>query len=337
MSKSSDIRDEINSVLAKKYKSKAPVLIRGSDIPQVDFISTGLLANDWVNGGGGPRGHIEQVYGRRSSGKTSSLLYRIGVAQRSGLTCAFIDLEHTLDKKWATKLGVNMEELILHEPEVDEYGEITMEVTIAMLKSGGIDLLVMDSITSLTSKAQVQGSMEDKHYGGNSGLITQFFDKIIGPGIMYFSDTNLILVNQPREVIGSRIPLERLPGGRALSHYSSIINQFKQDDKITIQNNMGEEEIVGSELKIINTKNKVGIPFREHTIRLQFKQGFNPLSDVLLFAKRYNMIEYRGAWAYYNEENLGQGINAHMQWLIQNQDKYFELKKIIGQKIKEGK
>ena len=336
MSKATDIMAKINATMLKKYKSKAPELMMGSDLHTVEFISTGLLALDYLNGGGGPKGHVEQIYGQKSSGKTSIVLRRIAEAQRLGLTCAFVDAEHTLDKGWAIKHGVNLDELILYEPELEASAEMILQTVYEMLMGCAIDVIVVDSVPALCPLAKIEKHMEDKHYGGVSGPLSQFFDKIIGPGVLYNSETNLIFINQPREVIGSRFPMERLPGGRALSHYSSIITEVKKGDYIT--EGTGDNEVkIGIESKIINQKNKVRWPFKEQTLRLHFASGFNPLWEVIRFAEKYELVDSNGAWMYYEGQSMGQGVNQHMSWLIENKETYFSLKEKIVAKIREGK
>lgn len=335
MSKAEDIMAGINAAMAKKYKKNPPELMLGSTLPLVEWISTGLLGYDWINGGGAPRGHIEQIYGRKSSGKTSVSLARIAACQRQGGTAAFIDVEHTLDKLWARKMGVNLDELILHEP-FDESAETTLTVVQTMLEGGDIDMIVVDSIPALCPEAMMLKTLDDKHYGGNSGVLEQFFKKIIGTGVMYNSNCVLIFINQPRAVIGSRIPMERLPGGYSPGHYSSIMTEVKKGDWITQGSGVNEEKI-GVEVKLINQKNKVRWPYKESTLRLQFGNGFNVLHDTVFFAQRYDLITTSGAWGYYNGEQIGNGINQQMQWILEHKEIYFELKDKIVELIRSGK
>jgi recombination protein RecA len=336
MSRAKEIMLQINSAMVAKYKSKAPQLMMGSDLPPVSWISTGLLAYDWVNGGGGARGHIEQLWGRKSSGKTTLSLRRIAECQRLGGVAAYIDMEHTLDKAWAVKQGVNMEELILLEPEFTDSAEVVLDLIIELLRGQEIDLLVVDSVPALCPEAKLQKSMEEKHYAGVAGVLSQFFDKIIGPGILYNSDTVVIFINQPRDVIGSRIPTERLPGGRALSHYSSIINRVIQGDYIMVGSDANEEKI-GQESKIINQKNKVRWPYKESTVRLHFASGFNPLWDTIHFGKRYGVVVQNGNWLYYEGEQMGNGMDQSMRWLIENQHVYYEMKAKILEMIRSDR
>lgn len=332
---SQELIAQLNAKYSSKYKGNGATLMCGSDLPKVDWISTGLFGYDWINGGGGPRGHIEQIYGPRSSGKTSVTLRRMAECQRLGGKCAFVDAEHTLDKIWAKKHGVNLDELILYEPDIRDSAEVILAMVIDMLASQELDMIVVDSVPALCPQAKLEKGMEDKHYGGVSGVLGQFFDKVIGPGIMHNSGSVLIMINQPREVIGSRIPMERLPGGRALSHYSSIITQVKKGDYITIGSKDTEEKI-GVEVKLINQKNKAGKPFREQTLRLHFASGFNPLYDLMLFTKFYKIVDFRGSWAYYNEECLGQGTDQHMRYLMEHMDMYKELKNEVINRIRSG-
>lgn len=335
MSKAQDVMADINAKMNKRYKGGITPLRVASDLPPVGWLPTGLLALDWLNGGGGPRGHVEQIYGKRSSGKTSIALRRIAEAQRQDFICAFVDAEHTLDKLWAIKHGVNLEELIIYTPELEESGERIMDVVYHMLMGCSIDLIVIDSVPGLCPQARIDGTMEDKHYTSVANVLSLFFDKIIGPGVLYNSDCNLIFINQPRQVIGSRFPMDRLPGGSALQHYSSIITQTKQGDFIFTSDNKDAPKI-GIESNIINMKNKVRWPYKESTIKLHFSSGFNPLSEVILFAEKYNLIQSNGSWDYYEGEQMGQGLGQQMQWLLEHRDIYAELKSKIQNKIREG-
>ncbi len=330
-----ELLNKINAELARRYKSNAPELIMASDLPPIEWISTGMLGYDWINGGGGPRGHCEQIYGRRSSGKTTVVLRRIAECQRLGGVAAYIDVEHTLDKAWAKTLGVDLDKLILHEP-IDEPAHIVLGTVEELLRSGEVDMIALDSIPALADQAKLDNELGEKTYGGISILMTDFYTRVVGTGLLYQSNCVLILVNQPRDVIGSRIPMERLPGGRALGHMCSIITETRQGDYLTKKED-GEEVKIGIEVHIINKKNKVRWPFREYTLRLHFANGFNPLWDVIQFARRYGIIENRGAWAYYEEESMGQGIDNNMQWLINNSDKYYEIKNKVLELIRRGK
>ena len=331
-----DELDRLNTELRAKFKKKAPILRRGSDLRSVEWISTGLLGYDWVNGGGGPRGKVEQISGRRSSGKTTVVLRRIAEAQKMGLRCVFIDAEHELDKLWAQKLGVDLGTLWLHEPEF-EPAEVTLALLEELLRNNKADLIAVDSIAALGTEAMLseKNTVGDRHYAGIAGIMEMFYKRVIGTGVLYRSNAILLFINQPREVIGSRIPLERLPGGRALAHMSALITETRPGDYITTGSG-DEEDKIGIEIKVINRKNKVSKPFREQTLRLHFSSGFNPLWEVIHFATRYGLIELRGAWGYYEDHELGQGINAHMSYLINNPEVYYELKNRLIAIIRGG-
>lgn len=320
-----DTLDAINAKLAKKYKNKAPTLFTADELPDVEWIPTGILALDWINGGGGPRGRVEQLVGEKSSGKTSIALRRIAEAQRSGIICAFIDVEHSLDLLWAKKMGVKLEELILYTPEDNDSAEVTLDVVVDILKDQGVGLMVVDSVTSLVPEAVLKGTMEDKHYAGNAGVLTQFFNMVIGSGVLYNSNCNLILINQPRDVIGARFHTERIPGGRSLAHNSSIITQVKRGDFIFAGNDKNAEKI-GIEVRLINTKNKCSYPYRETTASLYFKFGFHPILDLLQFCELYDLMDYQGTWAYYEGEQVGQGRVNQAAWLQAHPDVYTKLK-----------
>ena len=334
-----DILDQLNSQLQKKYGKKkkfdTPQLLRGSELPPVDWIPTGLLSYDYVNGGGGPRGKIEQVHGRKSCGKTTLVLKRIAEAQRLGLKCAFVDAEHELDPEWAKLHGVKMDDLILHIPD-GEPADVTLEIVEGMLLSCEVDLIAVDSIPVLGTQEMLDKGMGDKHYAGIAGLMEMFYKKVVFSGVMYNSNAILIFINQPRELIGSRIAMERLPGGRALQHMSNIITKVKRGDFL-IRKVGDEEEKIGVEVKMINEKNKVRRPFRESTARLQFDRGFNPLWEVILFGQKYEIIEKSGTWLYYGDTQLGQGVDQAMAFLIDNADIFVEIKKEVQEQILKGR
>jgi len=324
-----DIMNEINGILNKKYRNHKDPLKLGNELAPVSFLTTGLLGYDYVNGGGGPIGFIEQIAGKASSGKTSLSLSRIAVAQTLGLTCALVDIEHTFISGWAETLGVEVDDLILYTPEVGETGEKILEVVKSMLACKEISLIIVDSVTAITPRAILEGTLEDKHYAGNSALLTQFLNQIIPTGLLADSGACLVLINQPRDVIGSRIPREKLPGGRALSHYSSIINYISRGDFIfdkQLIDGKSTEVKIGLEVKILNWKNKIRTPFKDQTLQLLFDQGFNPLLDVLLFGRRCGLIERKGSWSYYKGDNMGQGPDNQMQWLLDHLDVFYALK-----------
>lgn len=332
------LMNKVNAQMARRYKSKAPSLKSGSELEPIEWISTGLLAHDWINGGGGPRGRLEQLIGAKSSGKTTIALRRIAEAQRMGLVAAFIDAEHALDKLWAQKLGVVLDDLILYEPEDYDSAEVTLDVVIELLDSDDPpDVLVVDSVPKLCPKAVIEGGMVDKHYAGVASVMSQFLKKIIGPGILANSGTNLIFINQPREVIGARFYMERYPGGKDLSHDSSITTIVREGDYIFSSNDKNADKI-GKKISIINYKNRCRYPYRESTLSLYFSQGFNPLLDVLEFGDHYGMIDYKAnGWAYYGEENIGQGRAQHAQWLYNHLDIYKEMRDKIRELILAGK
>lgn len=332
-SKAEEVMDKINASMAKKFKKNAPELMLASDLSPISWVSTGLLGYDYLNGGGGPRGRVEMIWGIESSGKTTVSLKRIAAAQQAGLVCAFIDLEHDLDRVWATKLGVDLEKLILHEP-VYEPAEMTLALVEELIESD-VDLIVLDSVPALCTEAKMKGEVGDKHYAGVSALMTQFYERNIGGGTIYNNNTLIIMINQPRDLIGARFPTSRLPGGRALRHMCSIITEVKRGDYITIGPKESEVKI-GIEVNLINRKNKVRWPYREQTLRLQYANGFNPLWDVIQFAKKYDLVEVSGSWMHYEGQNMGNGVEQVMAWLADNANVYIELKTKIVDLIKKG-
>lgn len=289
----------------------------------VPSISTGSLGLDVALGVGGlPRGRIVEIYGPESSGKTTLTLQVIAEAQRTGGTCAFIDAEHALDPIYAEKLGVNVDDLIVSQPDT---GEQALEVADMLVRSGAIDVLVVDSVAALTPKAEIEGDMGDHHVGLQARLMSQALRKITGN--IKNANCLVIFINQIRMKIGVMFGNpETTTGGNALKFYSSVrldirrIGSVKEGDEVT-----------GSETRVKVVKNKVAPPFKQAEFQILYGQGINRLGEIVDYGVKLNMIDKAGAWYSYQGDKIGQGKQNAIQYLRDNS----ELAKSLEARIKE--
>src|SRR5476649_2252446 len=271
-------------------------------IEEVQVVSTGSLGLDIALGVGGlPRGRVVEIYGPESSGKTTLTLQTIAEMQKLGGTCAFIDAEHALDVGYAQKLGVNLHELLISQPDT---GEQALEICDALVRSGSVDLIVVDSVAALVPRAEIEGDMGDSLPGLQARLMSQALRKLTG--VISKSKATVVFVNQIRMKIGIMFGNpETTTGGNALKFYASIrmdirrISQIKQG-----------ETTVGNRTRVKVVKNKVAPPFREAEFDIMYNEGISYSGDVLDLATQYEIVEKSGAWYAYNSEKIGQGREA---------------------------
>ncbi|WP_017753830.1 recombinase RecA [Calidifontibacillus oryziterrae] len=275
-------------------------------------ISSGSLALDIALGiGGYPRGRIIEVYGPESSGKTTVALHAIAEVQKQGGTAAFIDAEHALDPIYAEKLGVNIDELLLSQPDT---GEQALEIAEALVRSGAVDIVVVDSVAALVPKAEIEGDMGESHMGLQARLMSQALRKL--SGAINKSKTLAIFINQVREKIGVMFGNpETTTGGRALKFYSSIRLEVRRAETIKQGN-----EMVGSRTKIKVVKNKVAPPFKTAEVDIMYGEGISIEGEILDIASELDIVQKSGAWYSYKEERLGQGRENAKQFLKENPD-----------------
>lgn len=275
-------------------------------------VSSGSLALDIALGiGGYPRGRIIEVYGPESSGKTTVALHAIAEVQQQGGTAAFIDAEHALDPIYAEKLGVNIDELLLSQPDT---GEQALEIADALVRSGAVDIIVVDSVAALVPRAEIEGEMGDSHMGLQARLMSQALRKLSG-GINK-SKTIAIFINQVREKIGVMFGNpETTTGGRALKFYSSIRLEVRRAEVIK-----QGTEMVGSKTKIKVVKNKVAPPFKTADVDIMYGEGISKEGELIDIASELDIVQKSGAWYSYNEERLGQGRENAKQFLKENPD-----------------
>jgi recombination protein RecA len=298
----------------EKQFGKGSIMRLGSKeaIVPISVISTGAISFDAALGVGGfPRGRVVEVFGPESSGKTTIALQVIASAQASGGMAAFVDAEHALDPGYAKKLGVDVDNLLVSQPD---YGEQALEIAEALVRSGAIDVLVVDSVAALVPKAELDGEMGDSHMGLQARLMSQALRKLTG--IVSKSRTCLIFINQIREKIGVMFGNpETTTGGRALKFYASVRVDIRRIAAIK-----EGDVVVGSRTKVKIVKNKVAAPFRESEFDILYGQGISREGDLLDLAANQNILEKSGAWYSYKGERIGQGRENARQFLKDNKD-----------------
>ncbi len=278
----------------------------------VDAIPTGALSLDIALGiGGVPRGRVIEVYGPESSGKTTVALHMIAEAQKMGGIAAFIDAEHALDPVYAKHLGVDVDNLIVSQPDT---GEQALEITEQLVRSGAIDIIVIDSVAALVPKAEIDGEMGDSHVGLQARLMSQALRKLTG--VLSKSKTVAVFINQLREKVGIMFGNpETTPGGRALKFYASVRLEVRKQEAIKING-----EVMGSRTKVKVVKNKVAPPFREAEFDIVYGKGISTSGCILDLAANLDIVGKSGAWYSYKGEKIGQGREAAKAYLEANVD-----------------
>src|ERR1041384_7359567 len=298
----------------EKQFGKGSILRLGSKdaIVPVSVISTGSISLDAALGVGGfPRGRICEIFGPESSGKTTIALQAVAEAQKKGGIAAFIDVEHALDPNYARKLGVDVDNLLVSQPD---YGEQALEITSHLISSGQIDVLIVDSVAALVPKSELDGEMGDSHMGVQARLMSQALRKLTGS--VSKSRTCLIFINQIREKIGVMFGNpETTTGGRALKFYSSVRLDIRRIAAIK-----DGETVVGNRTKVKVVKNKVASPFREAEFDIIYGEGISKEGDLVDLGVQHNLIEKSGAWYSYKGERIGQGRENAKQFLRENAD-----------------
>ena len=289
---------------------------------EVEAIPTGALSLDIALGiGGVPRGRIIEIYGPESSGKTTLALHVIAEAQKMGGEAAFIDAEHALDPIYARKLGVNIDNLIVSQPDT---GEQALEITESLIRSGALDVIVVDSVAALVPKAEIDGDMGDSHMGLQARLMSQALRKLAGA--LNKTKTVLIFINQLREKIGVMFGNpETTTGGRALKFYASVRMDIRK-----IENIKQDGEVKGNRVRVKVIKNKVAPPFREAEFDVVYGQGISKEGNILDMAVNLDIVEKAGSWFSYNGERIGQGRENVKKYLKENPD----IMKEIDEKVR---
>src|SRR6201995_4331448 len=318
--------DQTLGQIEKQFGKGSIVRLGSKDtIVPVAVISTGSIALDAALGAGGfPRGRVSEIFGPESSGKTTIALQVVAEAQKKGGMAAFIDVEHALDPIYARKLGVDVDNLLVSQPD---YGEQALEITNALVSSGSIDVLVVDSVAALVPKAELDGEMGDSHMGVQARLMSQAMRKLTGN--VSKSNTCLIFINQIREKIGVMFGNpETTTGGRALKFYSSVRCDIRRVAAIK-----DGEVVTGSRTKVKVVKNKVAAPFREAEFDILYGEGISREGDVLDLAVTQNIVEKSGAWYSYSGERIGQGRENTRNFLKENKDIFEKMDAQLRQKM----
>ncbi|HEY7387872.1 MAG TPA: recombinase RecA [Bryobacteraceae bacterium] len=321
------VLDSTLSQIEKQFGKGSILRLGAKDaIVPVSVISTGSISLDAALGVGGfPRGRVNEIFGPESSGKTTIALQVIAEAQKKGGMAAFIDVEHALDPVYAKKLGVDVDNLLVSQPD---YGEQALEITGALISSGQIDVLVVDSVAALVPKAELEGEMGDSHMGVQARLMSQALRKLTG--VVSKSRTCLIFINQIREKIGVMFGSpETTTGGRALKFYSSVRLDIRRIAAIK-----DGESVIGSRTKVKVVKNKVAAPFREAEFDIIYGEGVSREGDLIDLGSAQSVIEKSGSWFSYKGERIGQGRENARQFLKDNADIRqkidHELRQVLG-------
>ncbi len=297
--------------ITKRYGDGTIFNLGAGNNLQVDTISTGSLGIDISLGVGGvPRGRITEIYGPESSGKTTLSLHVAAEAQKAGGICAFIDMEHALDPLYAQKIGVDIQQLYVSQPDT---GEQALEITEHLVRSGALDLIIIDSVAALVPRAEIEGEMGDSHVGLQARLMSQALRKLAGA--IKQSNVCVIFTNQLREKVGVMFGSpETTPGGRALKFYASVRIDIRRIQQIKHAN-----DIVGNRTRVKIKKNKVAAPFKECEFDIMFNHGISKSGEIIDIGTELNIIDKRGAFYRYSDELLGQGRENAKQFLQNNQ------------------
>ena len=304
--------EQVLADIEKQFGKGAIMKLGSSEHMEIDVTSTGSLSLDIALGVGGfPKGRIIEIYGPESSGKTTIALHAIAEVQKNGGRAAFIDAEHALDPVYAQKLGVNINELLLSQPDT---GEQALEICDALVQSEAVSIVVIDSVAALVPQAEIEGEMGDSHVGLQARLMSQALRKL--SGTISKTKTTAIFINQLREKVGVLFGNpETTPGGRALKFYSTIRLDIRRGEQIK----MGES-VIGNKTNIKVVKNKVAPPFKTATVDIMYGEGVSKTGELVDLASENNIIQKSGAWFSYNGEKIGQGRENVKQYLKMNPD-----------------
>ena len=313
--------DQVLLDIEKQFGKGAVMKLGDNEHREIDVVSSGSISLDVALGiGGYPKGRIIEIFGPESSGKTTFALHAIAEIQKKGGRAAFIDAEHALDPQYAAKIGVNINDLLLSQPD---NGEQALEICEALVRSGAIGIIVIDSVAALVPQAEIEGEMGDSHVGLQARLMSQALRKL--SGIINKTNTVCIFINQLREKVGVMFGNpEVTPGGRALKFYSSIRLEIRKGEQIKLGN-----DIVGNKTNVKVVKNKMAPPFKTCTLEIAYGEGISKTGEVVDLATDADIIEKSGAWYSYNGEKIGQGRENVKELLKNNTKLYNELEKKV--------
>ncbi len=310
--------------IEKKF-GKGSVMTFSSDaIQNIETIPTGSLTLDMAIGIGGiPKGRVVEIYGPESSGKTTLTLHMIAEAQKQGGKAVFIDAEHAFDPKYAKSIGVNLEDLIISQPD---YGEQALEIAETLIRSGVVSLVVIDSVAALVPKAELEGDIEDSNIGLHARLMSKAMRVL--KGAVNKSNTSLVLINQIREKVGVMFGNpETTTGGRAIKFFADLRLEVRKSDI----KDAGEK--IGSRVRVKVVKNKLAPPFKEAEFDILYGEGISQVGEILDLGEKFGLIKKSGAWYSYGDQKIGQGREKAKEFLKENPDIYEELKEKIIQNI----
>ena len=322
MTKSNDkTLDQVLQDIEKQFGKGSVMKLGDNEVRKIDVIPSGSIALDVALGiGGYPKGRIIEIYGPESSGKTTFALHAIAEAQKLGGRAAFIDAENSLDPQYAKKLGVNIDELLLSQPD---NGEQALEICEALVRSGAISVIVIDSVAALVPQAEIEGEMGDTHVGLQARLMSQALRKLAG--VINKTNTIAIFINQLREKVGVMFGNpETTPGGRALKFYSSVRLEIRRSEQIKLGT-----DIVGNRTSIKVVKNKMAPPFKNCTVDIMYGEGVSHEGELVDLASEANIIEKSGAWYSYKGEKIGQGKENVKELLKKNKELTQEIDDLV--------
>ncbi len=314
------------SQIEKQFGKGAIMKMSDTNREKIPSYSTGSLGLNMALGIGGlPRGRIVEIYGPESSGKTTLTLSTIAQAQKQGAVCAFIDAEHALDPIYAEKIGVNIDDLVVSQPDT---GEQALEVTDMLVRSGAVDMVVVDSVAALTPKAEIEGDMGDHHVGLQARLMSQALRKLTGN--IKQANCLVVFINQIRMKIGVMFGNpETTTGGNALKFYSSVRLDIRRTGAVK-----EGDEIIGNETKVKVVKNKISPPFKQCEFQILYGAGINTNGEIIELGVKHNLIDKSGAWYAYKGNKIGQGKNNACKYLDENPEIKEELVQLIMEKSK---
>lgn len=315
--------------IEKQFGKGAVMKLGDHEQQKIDTISSGSISLDAALGiGGYPKGRIIEIYGPESSGKTTFALHAIAEAQKKGGRAAFIDAEHALDPLYASKIGVNIDELLLSQPD---NGEQALEICEALVRSGAISIIVIDSVAALVPQAEIEGEMGDAHVGLQARLMSQALRKL--SGVINKTNTICVFINQLREKVGVMFGNpETTPGGRALKFYASVRLEIRRGEQIKLGN-----DIVGNKANVKVVKNKMAPPFKTCSLDIMYGEGVSKTSEIVDLGSEANILEKSGAWYAYEGDKVGQGKENVKEWLKKNPDKAAEIEEKVRKYYENNK
>lgn len=329
--KASDAKNQALSMamdqIQKQFGAGSIMRLGDKHAAEVELFPSGSLSLDLALGGGYPKGRIIEIYGPESSGKTTLTLHAIAEIQKQGGTAAFIDAEHALDPAYAKKLGVDVENLFISQPDT---GEQALEIAETLVRSSAVDLVVVDSVAALVPKAEIDGEMGDSHMGLQARLMSQALRKLTA--IISKSNTTVIFINQIRMKIGVMFGNpETTTGGNALKFYASVRLDIRRAAQIK-----DGDEIIGNETKVKVVKNKIAPPFRVAEFDIMYNEGISYYGDLLNLGLKYDILSRSGAWVGYKGENIAQGKEAAKEYFKENPKVAKEVEKLVREEIKKA-